>query len=415
MKDTSRRRRCGSCGSRVAPGEDHCSVCGVALGPALALRRVMGESLVVALALLVLVGTLLAVAAGRLSLPWRGRNLEVASLAPTDVPTFTPEPAPSATGMPSTPWAPTGTPLPAVITHTVVSRDTLYGIAGRYGVSVASIVAANPDLQENPHRLAIGQLLRVPVAGSAAPATATRSVEPVRAAVMQRNVASPGPSPTLEAGVVVTASQVATPVLAVATHEVTAGQTITEVAQAYQMTVDELVSANPQLSSRPPLLPAGESLTVRVSSAITATLDVSGSRWSGLAGRADPAAGRLPPEDVGLALYRAPQLLAPGDAALVTNPAPLLQWSSVGVLPTGVHYVVALRRADAVDARPRFIWIASNATAVRVPADVRPPRGSRASIAWSVSVRMMGSRLFGSDEGTRLSSGETWRTFTWAP
>ncbi len=413
VPERPRADRCRSCGSRVGPGDADCPICGATLGGWRALRRLIAESLIAALGLVVLLGLLFAVGAGKLSWPGRRAGIEVSSMLPTDVPTFTPAPPRTSLASPSTPRPPTVTPLPAVITHTVVSRDTLYGIAGRYGVTVAALVEANPELQENPHRLAIGQELRVPVAAGP-PSPTARQVAEAQPSVAAEGPAAEGAATAL-AGDTVTSGLAVTAAMAVATHEVIAGQTITEVAEAYQMTVDELVAANPELKARPALLPSGAALIVRAPSALTATLGLSGSWRAGAVDQGGAVPGWLPPEDVGTAVYPAPRLLTPGNGAVVTSPTPILQWSSVGVLPAGVYYVVALRDADASDGRARLIWMASNATALRVPADVRPARGSRANIAWSVSVRRMGSGLFASDEGTRLSAGEPWRTFTWAP
>jgi len=87
----------------------------------------------------------------------------VDSASPT--PTFTPPPAPTAAPF---------------ITHTVVSGDTLIGIALGYNVSVDDIVAAN-DL-ENPDLIQVDRVLRIPVlpadVGVLAAATAPTS-EPV--------------------------------------------------------------------------------------------------------------------------------------------------------------------------------------------------------------------------------------------
>jgi membrane-bound lytic murein transglycosylase D len=52
-------------------------------------------------------------------------------------------------------------------THTVAARETLFGIARRYGVTSAQIRAVNPDLGET---LEIGTVLRLP-AGARAPAS----------------------------------------------------------------------------------------------------------------------------------------------------------------------------------------------------------------------------------------------------
>jgi murein DD-endopeptidase MepM/ murein hydrolase activator NlpD len=53
-----------------------------------------------------------------------------------------------------------------VITYTVQSGDTLFGIAFAFGLQPETILWSNPDLQGNPHLLSIGQVLNIlPVNG----------------------------------------------------------------------------------------------------------------------------------------------------------------------------------------------------------------------------------------------------------
>lgn len=46
-------------------------------------------------------------------------------------------------------------------THTVVQGDTLWGIAGRYGVTLSALIAANPQIK-NPNLIYPGQKVVVP-------------------------------------------------------------------------------------------------------------------------------------------------------------------------------------------------------------------------------------------------------------
>lgn len=71
-------------------------------------------------------------------------------VAPTRQPTSAPTRAGSATG----------TPSGAGEVYTVQSGDTLFNIAGRYGITIADIVAANPGM--DPDRLSIGQRIIIP-------------------------------------------------------------------------------------------------------------------------------------------------------------------------------------------------------------------------------------------------------------
>ena len=57
-------------------------------------------------------------------------------------------------------------PTPTTFTYTVVQGDTLNGIAGRYGVTLEALLAANPGLQ--PAALSVGTTLIIPT-GSETP------------------------------------------------------------------------------------------------------------------------------------------------------------------------------------------------------------------------------------------------------
>jgi LysM repeat protein len=85
-------------------------------------------------------------------------SASAAARTPTPRPTTTPTPSPtpSPTLVPTP--APTATPTP--ISYTVKSGDTLSGIAGRHGTTVAAIVALNGIT--DPSRLRVGQVLQIP-------------------------------------------------------------------------------------------------------------------------------------------------------------------------------------------------------------------------------------------------------------
>jgi LysM repeat protein len=76
----------------------------------------------------------------------------------TPVPTGTPAPTPTPTIAPTPP--PTPTPAPSARTsYTVKSGDTLYGIAGAFGTTVAAIKALNGLTSNTLH---VGQVLLIP-------------------------------------------------------------------------------------------------------------------------------------------------------------------------------------------------------------------------------------------------------------
>ena len=50
---------------------------------------------------------------------------------------------------------------PSVITYTVSSGDTMWGIAQRFGLDVDTLRYSNPELAHNPDRLYVGQAVRI--------------------------------------------------------------------------------------------------------------------------------------------------------------------------------------------------------------------------------------------------------------
>jgi nucleoid-associated protein YgaU len=58
---------------------------------------------------------------------------------------------------------PTAVPQPTQLVYVVKEGDTLSGIAGRFGVTLADLIAANSDTLPDPDKLAIGDQLIIPV------------------------------------------------------------------------------------------------------------------------------------------------------------------------------------------------------------------------------------------------------------
>lgn len=67
---------------------------------------------------------------------------------------------PSVTALPSLP--PTTIPQATPVVYVVQSGDTLSRIAGRFGITLADLIAANTDTLPNPDKLAIGDRLVIP-------------------------------------------------------------------------------------------------------------------------------------------------------------------------------------------------------------------------------------------------------------
>ncbi len=410
-------RRCPTCGSRLADGGRQCSICGSTVPRRLTLSGAALESLLAVLGVVLLVAGLMWLRSnGRQYLtPGDQNTVDLVARLPTDMPTLTPAPTPTFRPPPNTPDPPTATPLPAVVVHVVQSGDTLYGIAAEYGVSGDTILEANTDTLTSPDRLSIGQELRIPVRRSdespegEAPAGEAEAEGPA--------VAEGGDEEGAVAELPPPGSDEAVAVAHVVTHTIQLGETVEGIAEEHDLPVDELRELNPDKLANPEAeLQPGDELLVRVVPAeVSPASRVPGSMdlVSGPGGESGIAV--LPPEELGQQLVPLPLPLAPADGATRTEQAPLLIWSSSGLLPAGAYYVVALRDAASPDSEPELVWVTSNATAVRVPAEFRPSLGSERTISWSVTVRRRAGRLLGPDVGLVVSPDPQWRSFTWAP
>jgi LysM repeat protein len=297
--------------------------------------------------------------------------------APTPAPTFTRAPAATSTIEPPPPIE--AAPVTTTITYTIVSGDTISGIAQQFDVGTDELVAANPETLGSPDSLRIGQQVVVPVVApavaEAAPDEAAGLVEAPPA------VAASGESP---------AEAPAGPEAAVASSEVDAGLSA--------------MLGVPVLAATPPAV------------GVEAPPDDAALGTRSAPRRAEDAVAAIERDQSAAVALEAPWPVAPAEGATVTGESPVLRWSSAGVLPAGAHYVLEIRGVDdPLGTDAKLVWIVSNATAARVPGDLRPPLGTARRFSWTVSVRTRTGRLLGEDAGELIGRASAPMTFDWAP
>ncbi|MFI5253838.1 MAG: LysM peptidoglycan-binding domain-containing protein [Candidatus Limnocylindrales bacterium] len=85
---------------------------------------------------------------------------------PSTTPTGSGSPSPSSsvpgeTGLPTASLGPSGQPGPTFQTYTVQPSDTINKIAGKFGLLVADLLAANPQIQD-PNAIQVGDVINIP-------------------------------------------------------------------------------------------------------------------------------------------------------------------------------------------------------------------------------------------------------------
>jgi LysM repeat protein len=185
------------------------------------------------------------------------------SIAPTAAPTTAPAATPTA--------APTVAPRQAT-TYTVQLGDTLASIARRFGVSAAALQQANGV--SNPDLIWVGQKLVIPVPGEAAPAAAptqpaSATASPTGSAPAAQAAGTTAASQTLAPAPTATPEPTTAPLPQQTIHTVQAGETLSQIAKRYGVSVEALVSTN-GLGS-PDMIRAGMKLVIPSKDGTTAT------------------------------------------------------------------------------------------------------------------------------------------------
>jgi LysM repeat protein len=285
-------------------------------------------------------------------------GIGLAGVAPTS--TSTPEPTPTPfpptlTPSPTVTPAPTATPVPTPVRYKVEPGDSLELIAGRFGSTVKDIIEAN-DLSADGLIHPDDELL-VPVKGPSG---------------------GPGPTPTPSGGALV--------------YTVQPGDTVESIAIRFGSQIDWILGANKIQATD--LLHIGQSLLVP----LTASTPSPGV----------PTPTRPLPTWTPISGYRAPALLTPADAAVLTgSDAILLSWTSVGILGKEEWYVVTLTASgDRTNPIPPY-W--TKATTWRLPREYKPSDEETTEFTWQVQV-ISGTP---GKPGTPLSPPSPLHTFKW--
>lgn len=307
----------------------------------------------------------------------------------------------------------TAAPPPAV-EHTIQSGDTLWNLAVEYDTTVDELLAANAG-ELSLDRLSIGQVIKIPQppggAEPPAPSDATAAAQAPPADATPAATAPPGEA-ALAAALALAAARPTIVVVEGVSVTVAAADTLSTLAEAHGVTVDDVVAAN-GLAGADAVIQVGQALVVKTAVVVTAT-PLPGGLAGGQPG-ADAGQAALPePVLPDTASYASPLMLAPLSGTLVVDDAPVLRWSSIGPLPAGVVYVVRVRDADADDADAVAVPVRGGATAVRIPARFRPALGASRQLAWSVAVARASEGLLSSGDLTVLTGPPTWHTFTWS-
>lgn len=296
----------------------------------------------------------------------------------TPAPTRTPTAGPAGTATPTpisltglsflfaasaTPGATTPTPVPPTptpVVYTVQRGDTPQRIADKFGISVDALLAANPGI--NPRALQIGQTLTIPPRQGA-------NGEPL-----------PTPTPT--------------PIIVFAQHTVQQGETLASIAEAYGITLGELVKYNEGRLTPEGGVEPGMVLQVPL-------------------GTPTPTPTPTPfptftPTPAPMYVAPVPVLPRPGEF-IEGDTLPLLVWTSPGVLQDDEYYAIRVRFIQ----NGQVVHVAhfrTKATSLRLPPELQPPQ--LMVVRWDVLVIRM---LTEEKVGQALSPRSRTEQFYWGP
>jgi len=332
--DYGRERICPYCGARVAQKAETCFYCSGSLSAAPRQRRAIPWA---DLILFFFIGALFV--AWWLRAPGSAGEAQTAQLtpatamaAPTIRPTATPNvptPTPSPTGTPQ----PTATPVPTPITHKVGSGESLGVIADKYDSTAKEIAEANNLTVDSIIHPGDELIIPPPKPGGA-----------------------PQPTPTPTGGTLL--------------YTVQSGDTISEIAERFDSSMDWILDANKRTATD--MLRPGDQLLIPLSNrtptpppSVTPTITP-------------------PPSPTSDIVLRPPVLLAPpNDAALAGDSEALLRWASSAVLGKDQWYVVTVQVVG-VDVALAPYW--TKGTQWRLPAEYREAGKAATRFAWQVQV-----------------------------
>jgi len=363
----------------VAEGAKTCLMCGASLDETESAaneepapetppkKRLKGKQLILLVGLAVIIlGT--AVVIGLNQVP--SAPPPTPTTTPTLTDTATPTTMPTNTATPTrTPTPrPTPTPIPPEV-YTVQTGDTLLSIAADFGITVQELKTFNNLVTDN---IVQGQALEIP------PPTPT-----------------PGPTATLDP------SQPTPTFSPLILHTVKPGETLSEIAELYNVSMDDIRAAN-DMPTGATDIQANQVLEVpqyTPTPEITPTVAV-------------VQTGDQTPES---ARYNAPTPLYPPNGATFTGPTAtvILQWISAGILEENEFYRVTLEfpTADGTETVQDYL----RSTAWRASEEYFPdPALADRTCTWYVTiVRQTGTDL--NPRYVNISQSSETQTFIWKP